>query len=120
MLAEDGQVEELSSVERSFVYGVQIIQRNATDIVFSIEAIKEIPIRASLVSGQATIKIDGQDRVLTKIYFEMSGGLFPSAKSITMTYLDGTLATDIKLVRSEKDQWLLPAAKLNLVQSNSK
>jgi len=82
MLARDGHLEELNSIEKSQIYGVDQVERTRDFIRFEIAALPSYPIMVLRNSGSAFIHLLGEDRVIKRVFVHVSGGLIPSVDSI--------------------------------------
>jgi len=98
MLAEDGRREELTGLERSFAYGVEL--RRATADV-AVVALKAEPRRAVSIRSHhgcfvAMVAIDGREALLRTIFVEVGGGLFPAVRSVELVGSDPETGEELR------------------------
>lgn len=86
MLADDGHLEELTSIEKAYAYGVQIVSQNEREIIFRVEALSDFPVRVSLDTKVATMLVSGQQRLVDKIYLHMTHAIFPKVKLVEIFF----------------------------------
>lgn len=91
MYAERGQTEELTALERGQAFGVNVVGQDSAQIRFTLKALSNFIFTAYTTppTGHAyvTVRLDGQDHVLKRLYVRHSGSLIPSVKAV---YFEGT------------------------------
>lgn len=90
MLERDGHLEELTALEESRFYGVNIIHRAPDLTVFAFRALPQMPIHVKREEGKAVpyIHVRNMEWRLSRIYLKLSG-LFPSLDSIDFECASG-------------------------------
>ncbi len=90
MRAQDGHLEELTSIERSRAFGISITSRNASGLQFKIVALQSHPVTVKTDPNThalyATMNLDGSDRILVNCFLHLSGGLIPSVSTVDVMY----------------------------------
>lgn len=84
MLEEDGHHEELTTFERTHLYGVMILERTADEIKFGIRALPDHPILVKLRNGTPVVSMPdiGIEFAVKRFYVRLKGLLGLSVSSI--------------------------------------
>ncbi len=98
MLAEDGRREELTGLERSLAYGLDV--RETTTLEGALVALKAEPSRPLSIRMEngclvAIATIRGREAVLREVFVKVGGGIFPSVRSVELVGMD--LETGVEL-----------------------
>lgn len=106
MRADRGQIENLTPLERTQVYGVKILRRERTEIDFSFRALPEVTFFVAEENGQPVARVEllGERRPVQKIFLHLSGGLFPRVNAIDFE-IRGTTPEKISLVHEGGSRW---------------
>jgi hypothetical protein len=92
MRAQDGHTEELTSTERTRVYGTKLISATPEVAQFSIVSFQSRPITVRLDptthAPYATMNMNHQDRILIDFFLNLGGFLIPHVNSVDLTYED--------------------------------
>ena len=105
MLAEDGRREELSGLEWSLAYGVDVRQADAPDA--AVVALKAQPRRLVAIRRRngclvAIVSIGGREALLRSIFVEVGGGLFPSVRSVELAGADLETGAELRETIAER------------------
>jgi hypothetical protein len=107
MLEDDGAVEGLNRFERD-IYGVELVSQESQKLIFKVKA---LPTYVFTVfkdrPAKAVLRLLGQEREVSRIFLQVSGGLFPSVKTIEIFCATSTAGGEEKivLVPNGKDGW---------------
>jgi len=91
MLAEDGHREDLSGLERSLAYGIEVRGHGAqqgTVVALKAEPRRSISIRSVGGCFVALAMIGGRQAILRIVFVEVGGGLLPSIRSVQLIGAD--------------------------------
>lgn len=88
MFAEDGHTEELTGLERSRAYGVNVQAQNESQLQFTLKALSTYPLKVELNPAEghpvARVRVAGVDRILRRLYIDLAPGFIPSVNTISM------------------------------------
>jgi Domain of unknown function (DUF4833) len=97
MLAEDGRREELTGLERSLAYGIEVREATGPDaavVALRAEPARPVSIRRHDGCLVAIATIAGHDARLRSIHVELAGGLFPTVRSVELVGWDEGTGTE--------------------------
>lgn len=108
MLEDDGHVEDLTSFERSRVYGADV-QASEDKIQIFVKALPAYPITVQTNNSKeviGTMHLLGQDRVVKTVHLQLSGGLFPGVKWIEVLCQKNADELETIVLKEEAGNWI--------------
>ena len=87
MLEKNGEIEELTELERMYAYGTEVKEDSLGKIEFTLKAVPERVITVSRILGTATTLIGSSQATLKSIYVASEDGFF--FPTVTHVDLDG-------------------------------